>query len=89
VSGTATLVAAPWGTKLQARFTGEPRGEKCRLFVTSTSGERQVAANWIVTEAAAGGAGTNVAGSVSIPKAQIAALQVQTAGGRTLLTINA
>jgi anti-sigma factor RsiW len=88
VSGRATLAAAPWGTKLQAMFTGEPRGEKCHLFVVSTSGERQVAANWTVTAAAAAGAGTNVQGSVSIPKADIARLEVRTFAGRQLLTIN-
>jgi anti-sigma factor RsiW len=89
VSGVATLVSAPWGTKLQARFTGEPKGETCRLFVVSSSGEREIAANWIVTAVAANGAGTNVQGSVSIPKTGIDYLRVQTATGRTLLTIDA
>jgi anti-sigma factor RsiW len=87
LAGVATLVAAPWGTKLQAKFTGEPRGEKCRLFAVSTSGERQVAANWTVTDAAAAGAGTNLQGSVSIPEKDVAQLEVQTFGGRRLLTM--
>jgi len=89
VSGVATLSTAPWGTKLQAKFTGEPRGAKCVLSVVSTSGERQVAGNWTVTDAAAGGAGTNIQGSVSIPATDIARLEVATSTGRRLLTIDA
>ena len=88
VSGRVTLAAAPWGTKLQAKFTGEPRGEKCQLWVVSTAGERQIAANWTVTAAAAAGAGTNLQGSVSIPKADIARLVVRTFAGRPLLAID-
>lgn len=89
VSGVATLSAAPWGTKLQAKFTGEPRGAKCVLSVVSTSGERQVAGNWTVTDAAASGGGTNIQGSVSIPTTDIARLEVATSTGRRLLTIDA
>jgi hypothetical protein len=89
VSGVATLAAAPWGTKLQAKFTGEPRGAKCRLVVVSTSGERQVAGNWTVTETAAAGAGTNIQGSLSIPTTDIARLEVWTATGEQLLTVTA
>ena len=89
VSGVATLSTAPWGTKLQAKFTGEPRGAKCVLSVVSTSGERQVAGNWTVSDVAAGGAGTNIQGSVSIPATDIARLEVATSTGRRLLTIDA
>jgi anti-sigma factor RsiW len=86
LTGVATLVGAPWGTKLQAKFTGEPRGEKCQLFVVSRTGEREVAANWAVT-AAETAAGTNLQGSVSIPVRDIAELDVQTSTGRHLLTM--
>jgi len=87
VSGAATLAAASWGTKVQAKFTHEPRGEKCKLVVVSTSGERQIAGNWTVTDTAAAGAGTNVQGSVSVPTTDIARLEVWTAAGQRLLTI--
>jgi anti-sigma factor RsiW len=89
VSGVATLSAAPWGTKLQAKFTGEPRGATCVLSVVSRSGERQVAGNWTVPDAAAAGAGTNISGSLSIPATDIARLEVRTSTGRRLLTIDA
>lgn len=89
VAGVAQLAAAPWGTKLQAKFTGEPRGAKCTLFVVPSSGERQVAGNWTVTDSAASGAGTNIAGSVSIKETDIARLEVETSTGQRLLTITA
>jgi len=87
VSGVATLAAASWGTKLQAKFTDEPRGATCKMVVVSTSNERQIAGNWTVTDTAAAGAGTNVQGSVSIPTTDIARLEVWTAAGQRLLTI--
>jgi anti-sigma factor RsiW len=89
VSGAATLSAVAWGTRLQAKFTGEPRGATCVLFVVSRSGERQVAGNWRVTDAAADGAGTTIQGSVSLPATDIARLEMQTSTGRRLLTIDA
>jgi anti-sigma factor RsiW len=88
VSGVATLAAAPWGTKLQAKFTGEPRGATCVLFVMSAAGKREVAGNWTVTPAGSG-SGTTIQGSVSTPVTDIARLEVQTSGGQRLLTIKA
>ncbi len=89
LAGAAQLTAAPWGTKLQAKFTGEPRGATCQLFVVSTSGDRQLAGTWTVTDDAAGGSGTNIQGSVSIKDTDIARLEVQTSTGRQLLSIDA
>jgi anti-sigma factor RsiW len=88
VSGVATLSSAPWGTKLQAKFTGEPHGATCQLLVISKAGERQVAGTWVVTDAAAT-AGTNIQGSVSIKDTDIARLEVRTTTGQQLLTITA
>ncbi|MCD0486362.1 zf-HC2 domain-containing protein [Streptacidiphilus sp. ASG 303] len=80
----AVAPAAGW-VRVSAAVTGVRAGEDCRLVVMGRDGRKEVAGGWKVSPAAQS-AGTSLTGSASMAPADVAAVAVETAAGRRLVT---
>jgi len=81
-SGTATLVAKPWGTAITLQLQGLPQGNSFTAWVTATDGTRSIAATWSPTP----DGHAVLTGAANIHDTTLAALQVMQ-GNTTLLTL--
>jgi hypothetical protein len=75
-----------WGTALDMRLSGAPRGAHCRMVVVDRDGRSDVAGSWAVPYAAREGAGEYF-GSSMIASDQVASVEVRTADGERLLRV--
>ena len=90
-AGTVGLLAKTWGTQVTLDLSGVRGPLECELIAVSRTGERRVVAGWLVPAAGYGVPGhpghLDLAGGTSIPVKDLASVQVDVVGGRTLLTI--
>ncbi|MGN6796478.1 MAG: zf-HC2 domain-containing protein [Streptosporangiaceae bacterium] len=82
VHGQARLLATPAGTRITLTVKGLPADERCRLVAISRR-KADVAASW----SARYDGTARVVGTSAIPEHQLAALRVESAGHKLLLTI--
>jgi hypothetical protein len=82
----ATVVPAQGWVRLNVAVSGVARGEKCRIVVVDRDGGRQIAASWVVSEKGES-EGTNVDGAAAVPLDEITAVEVETAAGKTLVSL--
>jgi hypothetical protein len=91
VTATVGLLSKPWGTQVTMKLGNVYGPLECQLIAISKSGERRVLAGWLVPAAGYGVADHRgdlfVEGGTSISVPDLSQLEVQVAGGRTLLTI--
>jgi anti-sigma factor RsiW len=83
-TGTATLVAKPWGTAITLQLQGLPQGASFTAWVTAADGTRALAATWSSTPTG----NAVLSGAANIHDTTNAALQVLQ-GDTTLLTLPA
>ncbi len=83
MKGEATVVARPWGSRLNLELHGVPTGQRCRLIVYDSSGEKWSGGSWTVTYATQ----FYWSGGVAIPGDQIARVTIATESGHRLLTL--
>lgn len=76
--------AAGW-VRLTARVAGIPAGERCRLVVVGSDGERQVAGSWLVSAKAAR-EGSALAGFALVDPSRVAAVVVENFAGRQFVS---
>ncbi|MDR6981224.1 hypothetical protein J2X68_007966, partial [Streptomyces sp. 3330] len=74
---------AGW-VRVDATVAGLQPGEKCRLIVLSTSGEREIAGSWLVAEQkqTTQAEGLDLSGSAAIPIDQVKSLIVENDQGK-------
>jgi Putative zinc-finger len=82
VTASFGLRPAPWGTSVRVRLRGVPPNTRCRLIAHSRDGRREVAGTWRATYDGT----ADVQAATAIPRAQLASLEVATAGGRRLVS---
>jgi hypothetical protein len=82
----ATIVPAQGWVRLNVAVSGVARGEKCRIVVVNRDGGREIAASWVVSEKGEAD-GTNVDGAAAVPLDEVTAVEVQTAAGKTLVSL--
>ena len=82
---TATIAVRPVrsGSRLIVRMRGAAPGERCRLVARSRDGHTDVAATWQATYRG----GAAVTGSAAIAPADLASVDVVTAGGHRLVRV--
>lgn len=83
-TGTATVVAKPWGTAITLQLQGLPQGASFTAWVTAADGTRALAATWSSTPTG----NAVLSGAANIHDTTHAALQVLQ-GDTTLLTLPA
>lgn len=83
-TGTATMVAKPWGTAITLQLQGLPQGASFTAWVTTADGTRALAATWSSTPTG----NAVLSGAANIHDTTHAALQVLQ-GDTTLLTLPA
>ena len=86
-SMTVTLQPAAGWVRVHAAVSGVAAGEQCRLVVVGRDGVRREAGSWLVSEAAARNGGT-VDGSALVAPDNVAAVEVETFGGRPLVSVS-
>jgi hypothetical protein len=72
---------------VHAQVTGLPVGAKCELFVIPKDGSPILTGSWLVSEDGAKN-GTRLEGTALIPPADVAAVQIKTTDGRTMVTVD-
>ncbi|HZM75236.1 MAG TPA: zf-HC2 domain-containing protein [Candidatus Limnocylindrales bacterium] len=82
----ATMVPAQGWVRLNVAVSGVARGEKCRIVVVNRDGGREIAASWVVSEKGEA-EGTNVDAAAAVPLDEVTAVEVQTAAGKTLVSL--
>jgi hypothetical protein len=91
VAGTVGLVAKTWGTQVTLDLSRVRGPLECELVAVSRTGERRVVVGWLVPAAGYGVPGHPghlvLAGGTSIPKRNLARVDVDVVNGRTLLSI--
>ncbi len=91
VAGTVGLVAKAWGTQVTLDLSRVRGPVECELVAVSRTGERRVVMGWLVAAPGDGVPGHPahllVQGGTSIPRSDLARVDVDVVNGRTLLTI--
>jgi hypothetical protein len=87
-SMTVTLKPAQGWVRLSASVSGIPAGQQCRVFVVARDGTRREAGSWLVSEAGAK-SGTSLDSFAMVPLPDVAAVQVETFAGQTLVNVPA
>jgi anti-sigma factor RsiW len=82
---TASVIPAAGWVRVNVSVVGLPAGQKCKLVVTSKSGQTEVAGSWLVT-AKGSKSGTNLDGAALIAPDQVASVAVQNFAGHTFVT---
>ncbi|WP_199444260.1 hypothetical protein [Umezawaea beigongshangensis] len=82
---TAVVTPAEGWVRLAATVDGVPDGERCRLVVTTRTGQRHVAGNWVASPEGARG-DTALAGAALVDVADLGAVSVVTVDGRVLVS---
>ena len=84
--GAAAVVtpAAGW-VRIALTATGLPPGERCSVVVIARDGTEAIAATWVVPQA--GGQGTTINGSASVPDNAIAAIAIRDQAGTPLVSM--
>ena len=91
VAGTVGLVAKAWGTQVTLDLSKVPGPAECELVAVSRTGERRVVMGWLVTAPGDGVPGHPahlvIRGGTSIPRSDLARVDVDVVHGRTLVSI--
>jgi len=91
VAGTVGLAAKAWGTQVTLNLSKVRGPLECELVAVSRTGERRVVMGWLVPAPGDGVPGHPahlvIAGGTSIPRNDLARVDVDVVNGRTLLTI--
>jgi anti-sigma factor RsiW len=91
VAGTVGLLAKAWGTQVTLDLSKVHGPVECELVAVSKSGKRRVVVNWLVPAPGDGVPGHPahlvLQGGTSIPRGDLARLDVDVVNGRTLLSI--
>jgi len=91
VAGTVGLVAKGWGTQVTLDLSKVHGPVECQLVAVSRTGERRVVMGWVVPAPGDGVPGHPahllIQGGTSIPRSDLARLDVNVVNGRTLLSI--
>ena len=91
VTGTVGLVAKAWGTQVTLDLSKVRGPAECELIAVSRTGERRVVMGWVVPAPSDGVPGHPahllIQGGTSIPRSDLARLDVNVVNGRTLLSI--
>ncbi len=91
VAGTVGLTAKTWGTQVTLDLSGVRGPLECELVAVSRSGARRVVLGWLVPAAGYGVPGhpghLDVEGGTAISPNDLARVDVNVVGGRTLLSI--
>jgi Putative zinc-finger len=82
---SAQVVPAAGWVRVSATVTGIPAGQKCRIVVVGTGGDRQIAGSWVVS-AKGEKDGTTLSGSALVAPAQVAAVLVENFDGRRFVS---
>ena len=91
VAGTVGLAAKAWGTQVTLDLSRVHGPVECQLVAVSRTGERRVVMGWLVPAPGDGVPGHPahlvLVGGTSIPRNDLARVDVDVVNGRTLLTI--
>jgi hypothetical protein len=91
VAGTVGLLAKGWGTQVTLDLSKVHGPVECQLVAVSRTGERRVVMGWLVPAPGDGVPGHPahlvIQGGTSIPRTELARLDVNVVNGRTLLSI--
>ena len=91
VAGTVGLAAKAWGTQVTLDLSKVRGPLECELVAVSRTGERRVVMGWLVAAPGDGVPGHPahlvLKGGTSIPRNDLARVDVDVVNGRTLLTI--
>ena len=81
VAAAMRLRPTGWGTEVRVRLRGVLAGTRCRLMVVSRNGTREIAGTWRADYEGE----ADVKTATSIPRSDLASLQVIAGGGRPLV----
>jgi hypothetical protein len=91
VAGTVGLVAKAWGTQVTLDLSKVRGPVECQLIAVSRTGERRVVMGWLVSAPGDGVPGHPahlvIRGGTSIPRNDLARVDVDVVNGRTLVSI--
>jgi anti-sigma factor RsiW len=91
VAGTVGLQAKAWGTQVTLDLSKVHGPVECQLVAVSKTGERRVVMSWLVPAPGDGVPGHPahlvIQGGTSIPRSDLARVDVDVVNGRTLLSI--
>jgi hypothetical protein len=91
VAGTVGLLAKAWGTQVTLDLSKVHGPVECQLVAVSRTGERRVVMSWLVPAPGDGVPGHPahlvIQGGTSIPRSDLAHLDVDVVNGRTLVSI--
>ncbi len=91
VAGTVGLVAKAWGTQVTLDLSKVRGPAECELVAVSRAGERRVVMGWLVAAPGDGVPGHPahlvIRGGTSIPRSDLARVDVDLVNGRTLVSI--
>ena len=91
VAGTVGLVAKAWGTQVTLDLSKVHGPAECELVAVSRTGERRVVMGWLVAAPGDGVSGHPahlvIQGGTSIPRSDLARVDVDVVNGRTLVSI--
>jgi Putative zinc-finger len=91
VAGTVGLVAKGWGTQVTLDLSDVHGPVECQLVAVSKTGERRVVMGWLVAAPGDGVSGHPahlvIQGGTSIPRSDLARVDVDVVNGRTLVSI--
>ena len=91
VAGTVGLVAKAWGTQVTLDLSKVRGPAECELVAVSRTGERRVVMGWLVPAPGDGVPGHPahlvIRGGTSIPRSDLARVDVDVVNGRTLVSI--
>ncbi|MFC4912864.1 zf-HC2 domain-containing protein [Actinomadura gamaensis] len=86
VTASVVMRSESWGTYSEITVTGVPKGNKCRWYVITRSGKREMLGSWYVSSSEGEG---EYEGNTMYPRNQIASFEVDTLEGHRLVTIPA
>ena len=90
-AGTVGLVAKAWGTQVTLDLSKVHGPAECELVAVSRTGERRVVMGWLVAAPGDGVSGHPahlvIQGGTSIPRSDLARVDVDVVNGRTLVSI--
>jgi hypothetical protein len=89
VRAQINLQSKRWGTALDMRVSGAPRGTHCRVVVVDKKGRSDIAGSWEVPYAARREGSAQYFGSSMIAADQVASIEVRTLDGERLLRVPA
>ena len=91
VAGTVGLVAKAWGTQVTLDLSNVRGPAECELIAVSRTGQRRVVMGWLVVAPGDGVPGHPahlvIRGGTSIPRNDLARVDVDVVNGRTLVSI--